>query len=180
MKSSSASSRTAWPRRTARTGSSWTASPGPSPRPRLWTRWAWKSTLSSTSRWRTRTSSPACPDAVSAKAAAPPTTLLYKQPKVEGKCDICGGTLVQRKDDHPDTVKERLDVYHDADRTPQGVLQQAGQAACCPRPGGSGGHHPPGDGGSGGFDMIVLKTSRELSLMREAGQISAKGPSACR
>ena len=37
---------------------------------------------------------------------------LYKQPKVEGKCDICGGTLVQRKDDHPDTVKERLDVYH--------------------------------------------------------------------
>lgn len=38
--------------------------------------------------------------------------VLYKQPKEEGKCDICGGTLVQRKDDHPDTVKERLDVYH--------------------------------------------------------------------
>ena len=33
-------------------------------------------------------------------------------PQAEGKCDICGGTLVQRKDDHPDTVKERLDVYH--------------------------------------------------------------------
>ena len=31
--------------------------------------------------------------------------VLYKQPKEEGKCDICGGTLVQRKDDHPDTVK---------------------------------------------------------------------------
>ena len=36
----------------------------------------------------------------------------YKQPKEEGKCDSCGGTLVQRKDDHPDTVKERLEVYH--------------------------------------------------------------------
>ena len=38
--------------------------------------------------------------------------VLYKQPKVEGKCDNCDGTLVQRKDDHPDTVKERLEVYH--------------------------------------------------------------------
>ena len=38
--------------------------------------------------------------------------VLYKQPKEEGKCDACGGTLIQRKDDHPDTVKERLEVYH--------------------------------------------------------------------
>ena len=37
----------------------------------------------------------------------------YKRPQVEGKCDACGGTLVQRKDDHPDTVKERLKIYHD-------------------------------------------------------------------
>ncbi len=36
----------------------------------------------------------------------------YKKPAVEGVCDKCGDTLVQRKDDHPDTVKERLDVYH--------------------------------------------------------------------
>ncbi len=39
--------------------------------------------------------------------------LLYKKPAVEGKCNKCGGTLIQRKDDHPDTVKERLKVYHD-------------------------------------------------------------------
>ena len=39
--------------------------------------------------------------------------LLYKKPEVEGKCGKCGGTLVQRKDDHPDTVKERLNVYHE-------------------------------------------------------------------
>ena len=29
----------------------------------------------------------------------------YKKPSVEGVCDKCGDTLVQRKDDHPDTVK---------------------------------------------------------------------------
>ena len=39
--------------------------------------------------------------------------LLYKKPEVEGVCSKCGGTLVQRKDDHPDTVKERLNVYHE-------------------------------------------------------------------
>ncbi len=38
--------------------------------------------------------------------------VLYKQPKEDGKCDSCAGALVQRKDDHPDTVKERLAVYH--------------------------------------------------------------------
>ena len=37
----------------------------------------------------------------------------YKQPAQEGVCDRCGDTLVQRKDDHPDTVKERLQVYHE-------------------------------------------------------------------
>lgn len=38
--------------------------------------------------------------------------LLYKKPAVEGVCGICGGTLVQRKDDHHDTVKDRLVAYH--------------------------------------------------------------------
>ena len=32
--------------------------------------------------------------------------------KVEGKCDNCGGDLIIRKDDTPETVKERLAVYH--------------------------------------------------------------------
>jgi adenylate kinase len=39
--------------------------------------------------------------------------LEYKRSTVEGVCDQCGDTLVQRKDDHPDTVRERLRVYHD-------------------------------------------------------------------
>ena len=33
-------------------------------------------------------------------------------PKVEGICDKCGAELVIRKDDNPDTVKDRLVVYH--------------------------------------------------------------------
>lgn len=37
----------------------------------------------------------------------------FKPSKEEGKCDKCGGNVVQRKDDHPDTVIERLKVYHE-------------------------------------------------------------------
>lgn len=33
-------------------------------------------------------------------------------PKVPGKCDQCGCDLVVRKDDNPDTVRDRLEVYH--------------------------------------------------------------------
>jgi len=39
--------------------------------------------------------------------------MLYKQPKVEGVCDACGGELVQRKDDAPETVQARLKEYHE-------------------------------------------------------------------
>lgn len=33
-------------------------------------------------------------------------------PKKEGVCDTCGSELVLRDDDKPETVKNRLDVYH--------------------------------------------------------------------
>ena len=33
-------------------------------------------------------------------------------PKTEGKCDHCGDELVIRKDDKPETVRHRLEVYH--------------------------------------------------------------------
>lgn len=33
--------------------------------------------------------------------------------KVDGICDECGGELVLREDDKPETVKKRLDVYHE-------------------------------------------------------------------
>lgn len=38
--------------------------------------------------------------------------LVAVPPKQEGICDNCGGKLVQRKDDAPETVKTRLEVYH--------------------------------------------------------------------
>lgn len=34
-------------------------------------------------------------------------------PKTEGRCDNCGGELVQRPDDRPETVRERLRVFHE-------------------------------------------------------------------
>ena len=38
--------------------------------------------------------------------------LEYKAPKAEGVCDACDGELIQRKDDAPETVLDRLAVYH--------------------------------------------------------------------
>ncbi|MBO4336575.1 MAG: adenylate kinase [Lachnospiraceae bacterium] len=34
-------------------------------------------------------------------------------PKKEGICDACGGQLILRDDDKPETVQKRLDVYHE-------------------------------------------------------------------
>lgn len=39
--------------------------------------------------------------------------IVYNAPKTENVCDTCGQELVLRDDDKPETVKKRLDVYHD-------------------------------------------------------------------
>ena len=50
--------------------------------------------------------------------------------KVEGICDKCGAELVLRDDDKPETVKKRLDVYHEQTQplidyyTDKGVLNE--------------------------------------------------------
>ena len=51
----------------------------------------------------------------------------YNKPQVEGVCDKCAGTLVQRKDDHPDTVKERLKVYHEQTEPLEEYYQKKGK-----------------------------------------------------
>jgi adenylate kinase len=39
--------------------------------------------------------------------------LLFDAPSVINKCDKCNGELYQRTDDNPDTIQQRLLVYHD-------------------------------------------------------------------
>jgi adenylate kinase len=36
----------------------------------------------------------------------------FDPPKVAGTCDICGGELIQRDDDKEETIRKRLEVYH--------------------------------------------------------------------
>jgi adenylate kinase len=38
--------------------------------------------------------------------------LEFRPPRHAGRCDLCGGELVQREDDRPETVSRRLAVYH--------------------------------------------------------------------
>ena len=39
--------------------------------------------------------------------------MVFNPPKVEGKDDVTGEPLVQRDDDKEETVRTRLEVYHD-------------------------------------------------------------------
>ncbi len=39
--------------------------------------------------------------------------LIFNPPKNDEICDVCGTKLVQRKDDNPETIKRRLDVYRE-------------------------------------------------------------------
>ena len=54
----------------------------------------------------------------------------YNPPKAENVCDTCGGELVLRDDDKPETVQKRLDVYHEQTQplidyyTKAGVLKE--------------------------------------------------------
>ena len=34
-----------------------------------------------------------------------------KLPKIQGKCDLCGGTLIKREDDKPEVVRTRLKTF---------------------------------------------------------------------
>ena len=47
--------------------------------------------------------------------------------KVEGVCDKCSGTLVQRKDDQPETVLNRLEVYHEQTEPLKGYYEKQGK-----------------------------------------------------
>ena len=44
---------------------------------------------------------------------AAPYHLIFNKPQTEGVCDKCGGELIQRADDNPETIKSRLSIYHE-------------------------------------------------------------------
>ena len=46
------------------------------------------------------------------KSCGAPYHVKNMPPKVDGVCDLCGGELMQRKDDNIETLKARLDEYH--------------------------------------------------------------------
>ena len=52
--------------------------------------------------------------------------LVVVPPKTPGVCDNCGGKLVQRKDDAPETVKARLEVYHQETEPLKAFYKQRG------------------------------------------------------
>ena len=52
--------------------------------------------------------------------------LVAVPPKTEGVCDACGGKLVQRKDDAPETVLARLEVYHKETEPLKGFYAERG------------------------------------------------------
>lgn len=47
-------------------------------------------------------------------------------PKKEGICDICGGELIQRKDDNIETVENRINVYEEQTAPLIGYYKEAG------------------------------------------------------
>ena len=54
----------------------------------------------------------------------------YKKPAQDGKCNFCDGALVIRKDDEPETVKNRLNVYHEQTEPLKDYYKACGKLLC--------------------------------------------------
>ena len=54
----------------------------------------------------------------------------YKKPREDGKCNFCDGALVIRKDDEPETVKNRLNVYHEQTEPLKEFYKSCGKLIC--------------------------------------------------
>lgn len=52
--------------------------------------------------------------------------IVARPTKVEGVCDACGGPVVLRDDDKPETVRQRLAVYHEQTEPLKGYYQAKG------------------------------------------------------
>lgn len=58
--------------------------------------------------------------------------LEYKKPSKDGICDACGANLIQRKDDAPETVLERLAIYHEQTEPLKDYYSKAGKLKSVP------------------------------------------------
>ena len=61
-----------------------------------------------------------------------PYNSVTSRPKVEGKCDLCGGNLIQRKDDEEATVRNRLVVYQEETEPLKGFFEERGMLTRIP------------------------------------------------
>ena len=53
--------------------------------------------------------------------------IVANPPKTEGICNACGSQLVVRKDDTPETVRHRLEVYHSETEALKGFYEKLGK-----------------------------------------------------
>ncbi len=53
--------------------------------------------------------------------------IVANPPKTEGICNACGSELVIRKDDKPETVRQRLEVYHAETEALKGFYEKLGK-----------------------------------------------------
>ncbi len=60
------------------------------------------------------------------KTCAAPYHVQFNPPKKEGVCDKCGGELILRADDVPETIRERLRVYHEQTEPLIGFYKEKG------------------------------------------------------
>ena len=80
--------------------------------------------------------------------------VVYNPPKVEGKDDVTGEELVQRKDDTEETVRHRLSVYHSQTKPLVDFYQKLSAASGTPKY-----SHIPG---VGSVEEITAKTLAAL------------------
>ena len=53
--------------------------------------------------------------------------IIDNPPKIDGYCDNCGNSLIVRKDDKPETVRHRLEVYHESTEILKGFYELTGR-----------------------------------------------------
>ena len=88
----------------------------------------------------------------------------FNPPKVGGKDDVTGEDLIQRDDDHEETVRKRLEVYQEPDPAAGRLLRRRGPPAATPRA-----PRYRTISGTGSVDEITARALAALSLKRAAG-----------